>query len=103
MSVPIPKGDPPNAMRADSPPEEPPDVNFLFRGFKVLPKTLFTVSAIIIAVGTFVLTYKIAPASLSMSTIVELYVAGSLTQLTKPTVVSNPTTLKLSLIDIGKP
>lgn len=56
ISVPTPSGDPPNAMSADSPPDEPPDVSFRLRGLRVRPNTLFTVSAIIIAVGTFVLT-----------------------------------------------
>jgi hypothetical protein len=56
MSVPTPNGLPPKAIKADSPPDEPPEVNFRFRGFRVRPNTLLTVSAIIMAVGTFVLT-----------------------------------------------
>jgi hypothetical protein len=45
MSVPIPRGLPPKAIRADSPPEEPPDVTLRFKGLTVLPNTLFTDSA----------------------------------------------------------
>jgi hypothetical protein len=56
MSEPTPSGLPLNAIRADSPPELPPLVVFLFLGFTVRPKVLFTDSAIIIAVGTLVLT-----------------------------------------------
>lgn len=56
MSEPTPRGLPLIVMRADSPPELPPLVVCLCFGFSVLPNTLFTVSAIIIAVGTFVLT-----------------------------------------------
>jgi hypothetical protein len=36
MSVPTPRGLPQAAMRADSPPEEPPEVRFRLRGFVVL-------------------------------------------------------------------
>jgi hypothetical protein len=36
MSVPTPRGLPQAAIRADSPPEEPPDVRFRLRGFVVL-------------------------------------------------------------------
>lgn len=78
MSVPTPRGLPRNANNADSPPELPPGVSVRRRGFSVLhtstrtsatrqsriwrtpishlPKVLFTLSGIIIAVGTFVLT-----------------------------------------------
>ena len=72
MSVPTPSGLPPNEIRADSPPEDPPEVKFRFLGFRVLdtqqalstslsyfahlPNRLLIVSAIIIAVGTFVFT-----------------------------------------------
>jgi hypothetical protein len=56
ISDPTPRGLPPNAISADSPPELPPLVVFLFIGFTVRPKVLFTDSAIIMAVGTFVLT-----------------------------------------------
>lgn len=47
MSVPIPKGLPPKAIRADSPPDEPPDVTFRLSGLTVRPKVLFTDSAYI--------------------------------------------------------
>ena len=50
MSVPTPNGDPPNAIKADSPPEEPPGVSDRFRGFRVRPVVLLIVSGIIIAV-----------------------------------------------------
>lgn len=103
MSVPTPKGLPPNAISADSPPDEPPDVNFLFSGFTVRPKVLLTDSAIIIAVGTFVLQYRTAPSFSSSSTRVALYVAGVFTKEVKPTVLSLPTILKLSLSDMGSP
>jgi hypothetical protein len=103
MSVPTPSGLPPKASNADSPPEEPPDVNFRFSGFNVRPKTLFTDSAIIIAVGTFVLQYRTAPSFSSSSTRVALYGAGWSTKDVKPTVLSFPTILKLSLSEIGRP
>lgn len=45
MSVPTPKGLPPNAMRADSPPEDPPDVTLRFSGLVVRPNVLLTDSA----------------------------------------------------------
>jgi len=45
ISVPTPNGLPPKAIRADSPPEEPPEVVLRFRGLSVRPKVLFTVSA----------------------------------------------------------
>lgn len=103
ISVPTPRRLPPKAIRALSPPELPPDVNLRFRGFTVRPNVLLTDSAIIIAVGTFVLTYSTAPALLSMSTRTVLYVAGWLTHETKPTVESLPIILKLSLREMGKP
>jgi len=45
ISVPIPKGLPPNAIRADSPPEEPPEVTLRLSGLTVRPNVLFTDSA----------------------------------------------------------
>lgn len=45
ISVPIPRGLPPKAIRADSPPEDPPEVVLRFKGFTVLPKVLLTDSA----------------------------------------------------------
>lgn len=45
ISVPTPNGLPPKTIRADSPPDEPPEVTFLFSGFTVLPNTLLTDSA----------------------------------------------------------
>ena len=56
ISVPTPRGLPRNAIKADSPPEDPPEEVRRLRGFVVRPKTLLTVSAIIMAVGTLVLT-----------------------------------------------
>ena len=56
MSVPIPSGEALKAMRAHSPPDEPPGERPLWSGFRVSPQTLLLVSIIIIAVGTFVLT-----------------------------------------------
>lgn len=56
MSVPTPNRLAPNAIKADSPPEEPPEVRLRLRGLTVRPKTLLTDSAIIIAVGTLVFT-----------------------------------------------
>lgn len=120
ISVPTPRTLPPKAMRALSPPELyspkqlqsldhyeatylPPEVKFLLRGLTVRPKVLFTLSAIIIAVGTLVLTYKTAPAFLSKSTSVVLYVAGELAHDTNPTVESLPMMLKLSFRLMGSP
>lgn len=80
ISVPTPNGLPPKATSALSPPDEPPEVNFRFRGLTVRPKTLFTDSAIIIAVGTFVLTYRTAPTFAKMSTSVAFCVAGFCTK-----------------------
>lgn len=45
MSVPMPSGLPPNAMRADSPPDDPPDVSLRFKGLTVRPNVLLTDSA----------------------------------------------------------
>jgi hypothetical protein len=103
ISVPTPSGLPPKAIRADSPPDDPPEVNFRLRGLSVLPNTLLTDSAIIIAVGTLVLQYLTAPAPSKSSTNVALYVAGLLTNEAKPTVLSLPMTLKLSLREMGRP
>lgn len=103
MSVPTPMRLAPNEISADSPPDEPPDVSFRLRGFTVRPKTLLTVSAIIIAVGTLVFTYSTAPPCRRRSVRVLLYVAGSLTSDVKPTVESLPMMLKLSLREIGRP
>lgn len=38
ISVPMPNGLPCAAIRADSPPDEPPEVSFRLRGLTVLPK-----------------------------------------------------------------
>jgi hypothetical protein len=45
ISVPTPKGLPPNAISADSPPDEPPDVSLRLSGFTVRPNVLLTDSA----------------------------------------------------------
>lgn len=45
ISVPTPRGLPPNVMSADSPPEDPPDVTLRFNGLTVRPNVLFTDSA----------------------------------------------------------
>ena len=103
MSVPMPSALPPKAIKADSPPLEPPEVSFRFRGFTVLPNTLFTDSAIIIAVGTFVLQYRTAPSFSKISTSVALVEAGWSTNEANPTVLSFPTILKLSLSEMGRP
>jgi hypothetical protein len=103
ISVPTPKGLPPNAISADSPPDEPPEVSLRLRGLTVRPNVLFTDSAIIIAVGTFDLQYRTAPSFSSMSTSVALYSAGLFTKAVKPTVLSFPLMLKLSLSEIGRP
>jgi hypothetical protein len=58
---------------------------------------------IIMAVGTFVLQYRTAPNVSSMSTSVALYLAGVLTKDVKPTVLSLPLMLKLSLRETGRP
>jgi len=55
------------------------------------------------AVGTFVLQYLTAPSFSSNSTSVALYAAGWSAREAKPTVLSFPAMLKLSLRDIGKP
>jgi hypothetical protein len=52
ISVPTPSTLPPKLIRADSPPEDPPEVRFLCFGFTVRPNVLFTDSAIIIAADT---------------------------------------------------
>lgn len=49
MSVPTPRGLPPNAMRADSPPEDPPDVTLRLSGLTVRPNVLLTDSAYILS------------------------------------------------------
>ena len=103
ISVPMPRQLPPKAIKADSPPEEPPEVNFLFKGLTVRPNVLLTDSAIIIAVGTFVLQYRTAPSFSNMSTSVALYLAGFPTSEVKPSVLSFPTILKLSFSDMGRP
>jgi hypothetical protein len=55
------------------------------------------------AVGTFVLQYRTAPSVSNMSTSVALYLAGLSTKDVKPTVLSLPLILKLSLSEIGRP
>lgn len=103
MSDPTPIRLPPNAISADSPPEDPPEVRLRFRGFSVRPVTLLTVSASITAVGTFVFTYSTAPACRINSTIVLLYVAVVFASDARPIVDALPMILKLSLIEIGSP
>lgn len=58
---------------------------------------------IIIAVGIFVLQNLTAPRFSNISTKVALYSAGSFTKDVKPTVLSLPLMLKLSLSEIGRP
>lgn len=67
MSDPSPIRLAPNAISADSPPDDPPGVRLRLRGFKVRPNTLLTVSGSITAVGTLVLTYSTAPNSRMIS------------------------------------
>lgn len=67
------------------------------------PKRLFTDSAIIIAVGTLVLTYGTAPKLTKSSTKEELLAAKSLAHPTNPTELAFPAILKLSLSEIGTP
>lgn len=93
----------PKAINAASPPDDPPAVNPRLNGLTVRPKTLFTVSAIIIAGGTLVLTYKTAPASRSISTRILFSVAGCAANEERPMVESFPTILKLSFRLIGSP
>lgn len=76
ISVPTPMNDPLNETRADSPPDEPPVVSSLFRGFKVRPNTLLTDSPIMRVAGIFVFTNGTAPAFIRRSTSVEFEVAG---------------------------
>lgn len=67
------------------------------------PKTLLTLSAIIIAVGTFVFTYTTAPSLSRISTSEELLVASVSANAANPTELAFPAMLKLSFNDIGTP
>lgn len=51
MSVPTPSGDPRNATSAPSPPLDPPAVKLVLWGLRVLPKTLFSESAVYFTVS----------------------------------------------------
>jgi hypothetical protein len=46
MSLPTPRGEPLNAINAPSPPVEPPAVRLVLCGLSVLPKILFSESAV---------------------------------------------------------
>lgn len=61
MSVPIPSIDPPAAIRAPSPPDDPPGPRFVSWGFKVRPYIGFEHSNVIMVWGTLVRTKGTAP------------------------------------------
>lgn len=61
MSVPIPSIDPPAAISAPSPPEDPPGPRFMSWGFKVRPYIGFEHSKVIMVWGTLVRTKGTAP------------------------------------------
>src|SRR5271169_1405852 len=106
--------DPRKASKAASPPDEPPGDNNRLYGFvyistkkavgsTVLPQRLLKVSAIIIAVGTFVLQYRIAPSSRRIVTNSDSVEWGELAHFMNPSVESCPLTLNRSLIETGRP
>lgn len=68
-----------------------------------LPKVLLIVSAIIIAVGTLVLTYGTAPRLFRVDTNEQSWTAGSFAQPTNPTELVFPAVSKLSFSEMGTP
>src|ERR1700738_5355981 len=69
-SLPIPIGDRPAAIAADSPPLEPPGVRFKFHGFRDKPVTRLSVSCQAENSGRLVFASGIAPAALKRVTTV---------------------------------
>ena len=103
MSVPTPKTLPLIAINAPSPPELPPEVNLVFRGFKTLPKTLLSESRAINVCGTFVLQYNTAPFSNKISTSKEFSSAGFSAKDAIPILESYPLILNVSFNEMGIP
>jgi hypothetical protein len=69
-SLPMPMGDIPAAIAADSPPEDPPGVRSRFQGLLVRPVTRLSVSVHPENSGRLVLASAIAPAALNRATAV---------------------------------
>lgn len=63
ISEPQESGEPPKAIKAEHPPEEPPGDKLVFRGLSVSPQN-DRHSKAMIACGRFVRQYTIAPASM---------------------------------------
>src|SRR5260370_17505195 len=74
-SLPMPIGDRPAAIAADSPPLEPPGVRSRFHGFLDRPVTKLSVSCQAENSGRFVFASGIPPAALKRVTTVASFVA----------------------------
>src|SRR3979490_2245989 len=73
-SLPMPIGERPAAIAADSPPLEPPGVRSRFQGFLDKPVTRLSVSCQAENSGRFVFASEIAPAALKRVTTVASFV-----------------------------
>jgi hypothetical protein len=69
----------------------------------VAPKRLLVVTGIIMAVGTFVLQYRIAPSLRRRVTSSDSFSCGELAHVTNPSVESYPLTLNKSFSETGRP
>mmetsp|Transcript_52536 Transcript_52536/g.139922 ORF Transcript_52536/g.139922 Transcript_52536/m.139922 type:complete len:269 (-) Transcript_52536:437-1243(-) len=103
MSVPRPTGEPCAAIRAASPPEDPPGVRSWSHGFRVAPHTSLLDSGNIMHWETLVCTKGMAPCSRSMRTTTASAAEGSKQRAALPMVLSMPCRLRQSLTEKGTP
>ena len=94
---------PPEATRAASPPEEPPQVRAGSRGLELRPKTGFSVSPAIESSGTLPRATITAPAALSLRTTAESSAHSRGGIVREPTVTSRPAIPKTSFTLTGSP
>jgi hypothetical protein len=102
-SLPMPIGESPAAIAADSPPLEPPGVRSTFHGFLVRPVTRLSVSCQAENSGRFVFASGIAPAALKCVTTVASFSGMFPEKILDPRCVSTPAVSMLSLIVNGTP
>ena len=102
-SVPTPSAEPPTAISAASPPDEPPGLRDASYGLSAQPQIALSDSGIISSCGTFVRTKGIAPAARSTLTRTASASAGWPQRAARPHVASKPASLMLSFTETGSP